>query len=172
MRPRLKSLRGPILLASLLVLAGTGYAAYASTASVTVTANTASFAIVYTAITDPALPANIVTFATSALPSATPTLAVATFLGGQSIYVNYTVEDIGTLAAHNVFETISELSTTCDGDFVLAQIGQGPTSLTPLVPVTATFSITDNAASGPVPPGCPDPFVAVWHFSVTGTPVV
>jgi hypothetical protein len=170
-RPGTRSLRGPILLASLLVLAGVGYAAYSSTASITVTANAASFAIVFTAISDPILPANINTFVASTLPSANPSLSVATFLGGDVVYVTYTVEDIGTIAAHNVFETISELSTTCDGDFVLGQVGQGPTYLTPLVPVSATFSITDNAAAGAVPPGCPDPFTAVWHFSVTGTPV-
>jgi hypothetical protein len=170
-RPRVRSLRGPIVLASLLVLAGVGYAAYSATASVTVTVNTASFSLIYTAITDPPLPANIVTFQAVGLPSATPTLYVATLLPGQTIEINYTVEDVGTIAAHNVVEEINELSTNCDGSLVLAQIGTAPTVLSPLVPVTAAFTITDNAAPGPVPLGCPDPFTAVWHFSVTGTPV-
>jgi len=171
MRPRLGSLRAPIALASVLLLAGVGYAAYTSTATVTVNMNTASFAIVYTAFADPGAPANIVTFAPSTLPSATPTLDIATLLGGQTVYINYTVEDIGTLPAHNVLEQIVEHSTNCDGDLALAQVGQGPTTLTPLVPVTAVFSVTDNAAPGAVPAGCPDPFTAVWSFSVTGTAV-
>jgi len=168
---RAQSLRAPILLASLLVLAGTGYAAYSSASSVNVTANTASFSIVYTAFADPGAPANIVTFAPSSLPSANPTLEVSTLLGGQTIYVYYTVEDVGTLPAHNVYELPHELSTTCDGDLPIAQVGTGPTTLTPGVPVTSIFSISDNAAPGPVPGGCPDPFTAVWEFSVTGTPV-
>lgn len=171
MTRRLASLRAPIAVFSVLVLAGVGYAAYTSTASVTVTANVASFAIVYTALKDPALPANINTFVASALPSAHATLTVGTLLGGQTILVNYTVEDIGTRAAHDVFEEITELSTNCDGALALAQVGLGPTSLSPLVPVTATFSITDNAPPGAVPAGCPDPFTAVWVLSVSGTAV-
>jgi hypothetical protein len=169
MRPRLGSLRAPILFASLLIVAGVGYAAYSSTATVNVNANTASFEIVYTALTDPGAPPNVNTFAASTLPSATPTLNIGTLLGGQTIYVDYTVEDIGTLPAYDVVEQAIETSTNCDGTLALAQVGLGPTTLTPLVPVTAVFSITDNAGPGPVPGGCPDPFTAVWHFEVTGT---
>jgi len=168
---RLRSLRTPILLASILVFAGVGYAAYQSSATVTVNASTASFAIVYTAITDPVLPANVVTFAVSPLPSAHASLAVAYLLGGQTIYVTYTVEDIGTIGATGVTEQIQEKTTNCDGALALAQVGVGPTALSPLTPATGTIAITDNAAPGPVPAGCLDPFSAVWWFNVTGHPV-
>lgn len=167
----LRSLRAPLLMASILVFAGVGFAAYQSSATLTVNASTASFALVYTAITDPVLPANIVTFSVSSLPSAHAFLAVATLIGGQTIYVNYTVEDIGTIAATGVTEQIQEKSTNCDGVLALAQVGVGPTALSPLTPASGTISITDNAAPGPVPPGCPDPFTAVWWFNVTGSPV-
>jgi archaellum component FlaF (FlaF/FlaG flagellin family) len=171
MRLRLKSLRAPILMASILVFAGVGYAAYESSATLTVNASTASFSIVYTAITDPALPANIVTFSVSALPSAHASLVVAYLLGGQTIDVNYTVEDVGTIGATGVTEQIQEKTTNCDGTLVLAQVGVAPTTLAPMTPANGEISITDNAGSGPAPPGCSDPFSAVWWFNVTGSPV-
>jgi hypothetical protein len=171
MRLRSSPFRAPILLAAVLVVGGVGYAAVNATASVTVTANTASFSLVYTAFADPGAPPNILTFAPSTLPSAHPTLSVESLLPGQTIYIYYTVEDIGTIGATGVTEVAVELFTNCDGDLALAQVGPAPTTLNPGVPQTAIFSITDNAASGPVPPGCPDPFTAVWAFSVSGHPV-
>ena len=167
----LRSLRGPILLASLLVLAGVGYAAYTATGSVTVNANAASFAIVYTAFSDPPNPANVQPLVISPLPSAHALLGISTLLGGQMIEINYTVEDIGTLGATHVTETIVEKTTNCDGNLALAQVGSAPTTLAPMTPVTAEFSVTDTAPPGAVPPGCPDPFSAVWYFNVTGVPV-
>jgi len=168
---RLASLRAPILMVSILVFAGIGYAAYASSATLTVNASTASFSILYTAIADPPGPANI-GISVSALPSAHVVMSVATLLAGQTLLINYTVEDFGSLGATNVVETIQEKSTNCDGVLALAQIGVAPTSLSPLTPETASFTITDNAPlGGPVPPGCPDPFTAVWWFNVTGQPV-
>ena len=171
MRLRSSPFRAPILLAAVLVIGGVGYAAVTSTASVTVATNVASFAIVYTAFTDPGAPPNIVTFAPSALPAVHPTLSVESLLSGQTIYIYYTVEDIGTIGATGVTETAVELSTNCDGLLALAQVGPAPTTLAPLTPATAEFSITDYAAAGPAPPGCPDPFTAVWTFSVSGHPV-
>jgi hypothetical protein len=171
MRLRSSPFRAPILLAALLVVGGVGYAAYSSTASVTVTTNVAAFAIVYTAFTDPGAPPNILTFAPSALPSAHPTLSIESLLPGQTIYIYYTVEDIGTIGATGVTEQAVELFTNCDGDLALAQVGSAPTTLSPMVPATAVFSITDTAGAGPAPPGCPDPFTAVWTFSVSGHPV-
>lgn len=170
MRLRLRSLRAPILMASILVFAGVGYAAYESSATLTVNASTASFSIVYTAISDPPGPANI-GISVSALPSAHVVMSVGTLIGGQTVLFNYTVEDVGTVAATHVVEQIQEQFTNCDGVLALAQVGVGPTSLSPLVPVTASFTITDGAPPGTVPPGCPTPFTAIWWLNVTGQPV-
>lgn len=167
-----RSLKTPILLASLLVVSGIGFAAYSASAQVTVTGSTASFEIVYTAIVAVAPPPNIQTFAVSTLPSQNPTLDIQYLLPGETLVIQYTVEDIGTVGAKNVVETVVEHSTDCDGTLALAQVGLAPTTLAPLTPVTAEFSVTDNAnASVPIPPGCPTPFTAVWGFSVSGEPV-
>ena len=170
MKPSRAPLRAPVLFAALLVLAGVGYASYTAAATTTVTASSASFEIVFETITDPPLPANVA-IAVSPLPAVNPTLTIATLLGGQTIYINYTVEDIGTIAAHGVTELPSEKSSGCDGDLSIAQVGPGPTSLSPGVPAHGEFSLTDNLPPGPIPGDCPDPFSAVWTFTVTGTPV-
>ena len=166
------SLRAPIIFATLLVVAGVGYAAYSSSANTNVSLNTASFQIVFTALTDPGAPPNINEFQYSSLPSSLVTLQIGNITGGQTMLVDYTVEDIGTLPAHNVIEKVVETFTDCDGVLALAQVGLGPVVLNPGVPVTAVISITDNAAPGPVPVGCSDPFQAAWTLSVTGTAVL
>jgi len=119
---RLRTLRAPILLATLLVVSGIGYAAYTSTATVTVNASAASFSILYTAVADPPGPANI-GISVSPLPSAHVLLGVATLIGGQTVLINYTVEDFGTIGATDVTETIQEKATNCDGTLALAQVG-------------------------------------------------
>jgi hypothetical protein len=170
MKPRASALRAPILMASILVVAGIGYAAYASTASVTITSTAASFELVITALSDPPAPANVA-LTVVGLNSPSVTLTLNTLLGGQTLVIDYTVEDIGTVGAKNVGETPTETFTNCDGALALAQVGVAPTSLSPLTPASGAFSITDNAPPGAVPAGCPDPFTAVWHFDITGTAV-
>ena len=156
------------------MLADIGYAAAStSSASVTVSANAASFELVFTAFyyTPPGSPANLAPLAPSALPSPHPTLRVGPLLGGQTVYFNYTVEDIGTLptVVGIVTEKVVETSTNCDGALSLGTVGLGPTTLSPLVPQSGTNSISDGAGSGQAPPGCTYPLTSGWTFYVNGT---
>ena len=169
---RVRALRAPIAIAAALMFAGVGYAAFGSVATAGIAVGAASFSIVYTDFTDPGAPPNIVTFAAAPLPSSSVLVTVGDLVGGQTIYIFYTVEDIGTLAATGVTERPTEISTNCDGTLALAQVGLAPTTLAPLTPQTAEISITDYAApGGPAPPGCPAIFGATWLFNVTGYPV-
>lgn len=169
---RVRALRAPIAIAAVLMFAGVGYAAFGSVATAGIGVGAASFQIVYTNFTDPGAPPNIVTFTAAPLPSSSVLVTVGDLVGGQTIYIFYTVEDIGTLAATGVTEQPTEIFTNCDGTLALAQVGLAPTALAPLTPQTAEISITDYAApGGPVPPGCPPIFGATWLFNVSGHPV-
>lgn len=170
-RPR-HLLRAPILLATLLVVAGVGYASYTVGASVNANSTTASFYILITGLSDPGAPSNIVTFQWSpSLPAQSVTLNISTLLSGQSILVNYTFEDFGTVAATNVGESISETHFGCDGELAMAQSGPAPTLMTPLVPYTAQFTITDYTPPGPAPAHCSYPFTSSWTLTITADPV-
>jgi len=165
-------LRAPILLAAVLVVAGVGYASYTATATVTAGSSSASFYILITGLSDPGAPSNIVTFHWSpALPAQTVTLNVSTLLSGQTVLVDYTFEDFGSIAATNVGESIVETHFGCDGELAMAQSGPAPTLMTPLVPYTAAFTLTDYTPPGPAPPPCSYPFTSSWTLTISADPV-
>jgi hypothetical protein len=169
---RVRALRAPIAIAAVLVFAGVGYAAYGASSTAAIGVGTASFSIVYTNFSDTGAPPNIVTFTAAPLPSPSVLVTIGDLVGGQTIYIWYTVEDMGSLAATGVTEQPTEIFTNCDGTLALAQVGLAPTTLAPMTPQTAELSITDYAAAGgPSPPGCPAIFGAEWLFNVSGHPV-
>lgn len=173
MRSRVAALRAPILLASILVLSGVGYAAYTSGATLGVNSSSASFYIEYTdfAIVGP-VPPNIVTFHYSSVPSAHVTMAIGNLTPGESLVINYTVEDFGTRNAINVNEQIPQISASCDSRLTLSTLPSGgPTDLTSLVPANGTITLTDLGEPSPPPSSCQYAFTASWYLIVTGTAV-
>jgi len=172
MRPPRNLLRVPVVLAAMLAVGGVGFATYTVGSNTYANASTASFYILITGLSDAGAPPNIVTFHWSpALPAQTVTLNISTLLSGQTIYVNYTFEDFGTIGATNVGESIQETHHGCDGELAMAQAGPGPTVMTPLVPYTAEFSITDYTPPGPAPVSCSYPFTSSWDLNITADPV-
>jgi hypothetical protein len=157
-----------------LAVAGAGYATTVVTATTTANGTTGTFFLIITSVTPVNPPSNIVTFSTTGLNTPSVMLQLAMMVYGETLLMNYTVKDAGTIAATDVEEgTGQNLSFKhCDSYLTTSLYGTAPSSLAGGASFKAQFEVTDNLLSGPVQAGCSDPYSAQFYLNVTAYPAV
>lgn len=162
----------PLLIVAVLAVAGAGYATTSVTATTTVNGTSGTFFLIITALTAVNPPSNIVTFTVAGLNTPAVTLQLGVLDPGETLLLNYTVKDAGTIPATDVEEgTGQNLSWKhCDSYLTTALYGTAPTTLGAGDSFLAQFTVTDNFGSGPVPTQCNDPYSAQFYLNVTAEP--
>jgi hypothetical protein len=157
-----------VLAVGVLAVGGLGYAAFTSSATLTTNASSGSMDLVFTAISLGAgTPGYIAISGESpTLPASTVSLDLGTFAPGDVAYLDFSVENTGTLKAQplNVMYP-GPGSTMCDTEWTAVPSGIPGSLAGGATFTTGVLTITFN---GPTM-DCPSPSTAIFVLEIVGT---